>query len=1259
MKRYSSITALLFLLLAVLPAQAKNDSLVFITNKGQWADSIRYAVMLPGGQMNLTTNGFDYYWLSQEDMKRCVELIETGRQADSQVVHGHNYQIRFLGANKTVNDTGLEKRSRYINYYYGKDSSQWKSHIPLYGKVMQHNIYNGIDLAVYSKGQSLKYDFIVAAGAQPSSIQLAYNGVQPEILPTGQLKISSTVSEVIQQAPYAYQIINGQEIAVACHFTIDSNQVSFSFPNGYDSSQTLIIDPELIFATYSGAGDFFSGYFSFCSTYDQNGCLYAAGNPVRGLGWLQAPQWPTTPGAFQTQWTTIYEPMVCINKYNASGSNLLFSTYYGGGGPADIPHSMVVNDQNELIMAGSTGSFNLPITQGCFDSTKSGGTDIFIAHFTEDGSGLIGATYVGGNIGNSINGIDMFSTFGLSAASQNKTSPIELALDTAGNIWAVCNTSTIDFPVTANAFQPAFGGGNADGVVFGLNPTCSQMLYGSYIGGNNTDAGYGIQMNHAGNLVICGATKSSDFPTTSLAYKPTAPGNSEWDGFAAVINPVNGSLINATYLGTNEADQAVNVQIDGYDNIYILGRTLGNYPVSPNVYNMPETDLFVQKLNYNLSSSLLTTRLGNLQSDSTRFFPMSFLVDNCTNVYVTGVTQDYKVPLANMPLTPNAYQDTVGNFWFCVLKPNFSDLLYATYYGRTDDTAQGINGDHVHVGTYHMDPQGILYQSLCVNSESYPGTSPQSWSQFNQNTVGQDILSFKFAFQLAGVDAGAIGLANGQNDSSCAPYTVQFENNSTMAMDYTWDFGDGSPVSHDSIPSHTYQQAGTFTVSLHAHNDTTCIEDDTSYTTITIFNPQAPDINLITDTLICETTDSVHLSVTINNPSSHNRILWEPAIGIPGSRTGSSVTIVPGQNSLYTVTVWDTIPGYCGFRTTDTVLIDYKPRMVHILTPDTLVCQGAAVQMSAEATTGYTFHWTPTQNVVQPTALSPVIRPDSSTNYILTASYPGCADTTDTVRLNVDHPAGITYTAQPNRICIGAEAVYFYPEGNDSTMTGLYWQFGDDGDLSSRPGEEKVQHAFEKAGHFPVTLTAKFRVCPDSTYTDTIYIYPLPNVYLGGDTSLCLDGDPMALSNLSDNEPGIYHYLWNNGDTGTTLRIVHPGTYSLRVSAEPLGCNASESVRITKDCFIDIPNAFTPNNDGVDDYFLPRKILSKGVTTFHMVIYNRWGQKIFETNNPLGRGWDGNFNGEGQPQGVYIYQIQVSYKNSRQEKYTGNVTLLR
>jgi len=107
------------------------------------------------------------------------------------------------------------------------------------------------------------------------------------------------------------------------------------------------------------------------------------------------------------------------------------------------------------------------------------------------------------------------------------------------------------------------------------------------------------------------------------------------------------------------------------------------------------------------------------------------------------------------------------------------------------------------------------------------------------------------------------------------------------------------------------------------------------------------------------------------------------------------------------------------------------------------------------------------------------------------------------------------------------------------------------------------------------------------------------------------------------------------------------------------GCEASDTLSVSNSCYLDIPNVFTPNGDGLNDYFLPRNLLAKGLATFKMDIYNRWGELIFETTNTDGRGWDGRFNNTPQPEGVFVYVIDATFIDGEKEHHTGNVTLLR
>lgn len=264
-----------------------------------------------------------------------------------------------------------------------------------------------------------------------------------------------------------------------------------------------------------------------------------------------------------------------------------------------------------------------------------------------------------------------------------------------------------------------------------------------------------------------------------------------------------------------------------------------------------------------------------------------------------------------------------------------------------------------------------------------------------------------------------------------------------------------------------------------------------------------------------------------------------------------------------------------------------------------------------------------------------------------------CTDTAYR-HITIDTPlVDLGFSKNKEAICMG-ESIIFMPQ-SDSTVVSLLWDYGDGSSLTA--AAELMQHAYDKAGIMQVQLTTQFRACPSFTFTDTLHVHPFPLVNLGPDSALCLDGKSIALYNRQPYYPG-YTYLWSTGDTTQIIEAVNRGAYSLTVTNQ-YGCATQESVMIDKDCYIDIPNAYTPNSDGTNDYFFPRQLLTKGVATFSMQIFNRWGQIIFETKETDGRGWDGKFNGIEQPIGVYIYLVDLSFDNGRTEHYEGNVTLLR
>jgi gliding motility-associated-like protein len=224
------------------------------------------------------------------------------------------------------------------------------------------------------------------------------------------------------------------------------------------------------------------------------------------------------------------------------------------------------------------------------------------------------------------------------------------------------------------------------------------------------------------------------------------------------------------------------------------------------------------------------------------------------------------------------------------------------------------------------------------------------------------------------------------------------------------------------------------------------------------------------------------------------------------------------------------------------------------------------------------------------------------------------------------------------------------------TANGFSWEFGDDTGLED--GSGVTYHSYNQPGTYYIKVSSHHPKCDDATAFDTVLVKPYPVVNLGPDTSICAHGVPVGLSSKSFlTDPDEIKWLWSTGSTNPIIRVIEPGIYTL--TADWNGCKTSDEIVVKKDCYTDIPNSFTPNGDGNNDYFYPRQLISRGVIQFSMVIYNRWGQKVFETNSIDGRGWDGKLNGKDQPSGVYVYQMSVSFKDNTSEQYTGNVTLIR
>lgn len=833
-------------LLACLRSFAQ-PALEFVQNQGQWGDWFKYKVATEAGDVCLENDGFRYV-LGDPDNNFKVDYFHHGQTKVRPVLKFHVYKVTFEGAN-TPEITGRKPKKIYYNYFLGNDSTKWHSGIHPYRNVSYKGLYNGIDMDVFSQKGNIEYEFFVAPGVDVSQLKLRFDGQDGLRIKNNNLIVSTTVGEMTEMKPYAYQYINGDKVEVPCAYRLRGNVVTYDFPEGYDHSQQLVIDPIVVFCTLTGST---ADNWGFSATYDDAGNFYAGGlvNTIQYGG-----SFPVSPGAFQTTFgggygtagpTTgyAYAADISIIKYDGTLANRVYATYLGGNGN-DHVHSMIVDAAGDLCIAGRTRSTNYPITAGAYQTVNNGGWDMVVTKFNASGTALIGSTYIGGTGNDGVNFDSSEYTYGQLKYNYGDDSRSEIQIDPAGNLYVAACTQSTDFPTTVGAISTTLSGGQ-DGVVFKLNTGLTSLLWSTYFGGSGYDAGYVLAFNKTKTSVyVAGGTNSNNFPTTPGTYQTAAPGGFA-DGFIMKFqNSPPYTLQRCTYLGTNAYDQVYGIQVSNTNEVYVMGQTLGAFPVSAS-YSNPGSSQFAMKLDSNLATDVVSTVFGSGTTAFTNISPVAFLVDTCDNVYISGWGGSLGIAgvasgeCTGMATSSDAAQPTTDgrDFYFIVLGPNMSSLRYATYYGRNCATLW--EGEHVDGGTSRFSQQGIIYQGICANCGGVPPnpgacptlfpTTTGVWSEVDSSQNCNEA-ALKIAFNIGPVTAV---VSAGPSTSGCAPLTVNFTNSSTNGLSYLWNFGDGS-TSTTFSPTHTFNSAGVYTVTLSASNSNACFRtDDTAYVVIVV-----------------------------------------------------------------------------------------------------------------------------------------------------------------------------------------------------------------------------------------------------------------------------------------------------------------------------------------------------------------------------------------------------------------------------------------
>jgi gliding motility-associated-like protein len=1022
------------------PAQS---SVRFTENKGQWEKQVLFRADLDGGAMFLGANSFTYSFYDK-DARRAMHA-GNNQDKNSGPLKGHAFRMTFEGAGGRTVPAGGKPSRDYNNYYIGKDRSKWKSRVQNFAEVNYAELYQGIRLELLGLQNSLKYNFYVSPATDASVIRLRYEGLDGMKLEKGALILKTSINEIIEQKPYAYQWIGGNKVEVPCEFVLNGSTVAFNFPRSYDKRYELVIDPVLVFACSSGST---ADNFGMTATYDAAGNLYSGGT-------VFGPGFPVTVGAYDMTYNGIVtygRTDVVVTKYDGTGAFLHYSTYIGGALETEIVTSLVVDGQDQLLLYGATGSPDFPVTSNAYDTTFNGGinlqfvyngsyflggTDIYVSKFNSTGTSLIASTFIGGSLNDGVNvnnDSTLFSSgpppvyeFPADSLQYNYGDQFrgEINVDQSGNAYISSSTRSSNFPIV-NGFDNTLGG-EQDAVAFKLNQDFSVLVWSTYLGGSDNDAGYALALDDSTNVYITGGTRSINFPVTSGVLQPSY-GGGKADGYITKINNLGNAIITSTYWGTAAYDQCYFVQLDKDNDVYVVGQTEGLMPVTSGVYSNANSGQFISKLNPTLNSLVFSTVFGN-GILTPNISPSAFLVDYCENIYVSGWGGKIVPPVTTttgMPVTGDAHQPgTDGhNFYLIVLATDAASLLYASYFGGPS------SWEHVDGGTSRFDKKGIIYQSVCAGcggNDDFPVT-PGSWPNTGANVNHSSNCNngtFKFDFQVAIADAEfTVDYLTG-----CAPLTVQFQNQSTTGGSYLWDFGGGDTTSTVVNPVRVYPNPGTYLVQLLVNNPASCNVWDTAYQYVTVYPGITSDFEYVT--VPCSN------EVQFTDSSAAAPVSWLWYFGDGDSSSVQNPDHVYDTTGTYDVQLIATNSSGCSDTTTYTV--DFSSTNGNI-SANTSICLGGSATISASG--GFAYSWAPAGSLGNPASASTTASPEVTTTYTVTISLlTPTGDTctqqlTTTVNVFDPNTFPLTATADNDTISEG-ESTYIHAI-TDTTLTILW-----------------------------------------------------------------------------------------------------------------------------------------------------------------------------------------------------------------------------
>ncbi|MBN1221087.1 MAG: SBBP repeat-containing protein [Anaerolineae bacterium] len=680
------------------PVEAQSDSsLVFIENVGQFENSIRFQTF---GSATIFSLAHDALWFTVvensaggEADRPGVQSMETASGREPRP--GINLKMSFPGANPHPPVEPFNRLPTHVSYFHGSNLTGRHTDVPVWGGVRYMDLYPGIDLEITGHdGQPalrlVQKDRAVSTqnSIEVQDITLQVDGTEALSLDdAGRLQAATSLGQftlpLLKIADAEAQIAQAGLAPTIAGNIVTHPLSAASTPNDFPAQIASVSD--LVYSTFlGGAGDLDS---SRGLVVDAAGHAYVTGQAYNNF--------PTTPGAFDATIEGVFSDAF-VAKINPDGSSLIYATFLGGS-DYDTATGIVVDETGHAYLAGYTTSLDFPTSPAAFDHTLAGESDAFVAKFNPTGTALLFATYLGGTDNELCWGIDV---------------------DGEGNAYITGFTPSPDFPTTPGAYDTEIDTWY-DVFVVKLNPDASDLLYGTFVGGNDADYSFaGVAVDDSGNAYVSGYTHSTNFPTTPGALDATY---NNQEIFVFKLNPTGSDLVYSTYLGGTKTEYAEDIVVDGLGNVYLTGNTRSpDFPVTAGAFDPDynseveeyEGDAFVAKLNSTGSSVVFATYLGGSGED----IGHALALGSNDSIYVTGETAS-----GDFPTTPNAFDPIFDageemfpppDVFVTRLTADGAGLAYSTYLGTAEGYDQAYSLD--------VDASGNAYLTGPTSSADFP-----------------------------------------------------------------------------------------------------------------------------------------------------------------------------------------------------------------------------------------------------------------------------------------------------------------------------------------------------------------------------------------------------------------------------------------------------------------------------------------------------------------------------------------------------------